>query len=153
MENSLIAKAETSISASTQDVWKALTAPEAIKEYWGGAIVKSDWKVGSAITWSGVYEGKAFEDKGEILAFDPDEQLAYSHFSPMSGKADSPENYHKVFVTLSEVGETETRVSLEQDNNANEKSRDESEKNWNGMLNGLKKYVEGSNSSTAGGAR
>lgn len=36
----------------------------------------------------------------------------------------------------------DTRVLLTQDNNADEKARAHSEKNWSTMLEGLKKYVE-----------
>jgi hypothetical protein len=35
-----------------------------------------------------------------------------------------------------------TLVSLSQDNNANEEARAHSEKNWNAMLDGLKKLLE-----------
>jgi hypothetical protein len=34
-------------------------------------------------------------------------------------------------------------LTLAQDNNATEDARRHSEKNWNGMLQGLKNYIEG----------
>jgi uncharacterized protein YndB with AHSA1/START domain len=141
MNHGLTATATTQIAASTSDVWSALTRPEAIKQYMFGTEVRSDWKVGSAITWSGEYNGKKYKDKGEILAIDPERKLSYSHFSPLSGKADEPENYHTVTIRLRD-GEDGTQITLTQDNNADAKSKAESEKNWNAMLAGLKRYVE-----------
>ena len=155
MDDKLIATAETSIEASKEAVWKALTSPESIREYMFGANVKTDWKVGSPITWSGEFKGKPYEDKGEILVFDPTHELSYSHFSPLSGNKDTPDNYHKVTITLSAGDHEETRVRLVQDNNESEESRVESEKNWAAMLEGLKKHLEnGAASSKAhGGGR
>jgi hypothetical protein len=59
----------------------------------------------------------------------------------MSGKPDRPENYHTVTVELAGRGD-ETEVTISQDNNADDKARRESEKNWEAMLQGLKKYAE-----------
>ena len=148
MEKNLVASATTTIDADKRRVWDALITPEAIKEYMFGTDVQSDWKVGNKITWSGEFKGKKYEDKGEILEFEPGEVLSYSHFSPLAGKPDEPENYHTVTIKLSEDGGA-TKVVLDQDNNADENAQAESEKNWNVMLAGLKKYVEGSASSSA----
>lgn len=115
--------------------------PDAIKQWMFGVDVESDWEVGSRITWSGEFKGTTFEDKGEIIQFDPSNTLSYSHFSPMSGNPDKPENYHTVTIRLSE-GAGATMVTLSQDNNPNEKTRAESVKNWNAMLRALKEYVE-----------
>ena len=106
-----------------------------------GADVDSDWREGSAITWKGEMKGKKYEDKGVILKVDPEKTLQYSHFSSLSGKPDKPENYHTVTIKLSGTG-NKTELTLLQDNNADEAARKESEKNWGGMLEGLKKYVE-----------
>jgi uncharacterized protein YndB with AHSA1/START domain len=62
-----VAKASTTIRASSAAVWKALTDPKAIKRYMFGADVTSEWREGSAIAWRGEFEGKAYEDKGTIL--------------------------------------------------------------------------------------
>ena len=137
----LIATTETTIDAPLAKVWNALVDPAIIKHYMFGADVVSDWGKGSPITWKGEYQGKRYEDKGKILEMQRGRRLRYSHFSPMAGLPDSPENYHTVTIDLDGSGE-ETRVSLTQDNNADEKAREHSEKNWATMLEGLKKYVE-----------
>jgi uncharacterized protein YndB with AHSA1/START domain len=106
-----------------------------------GSNVTSDWKEGSSIVWKGQWNGKAYEDKGLILKFKPEQTLQYSHFSPLSGQPDRPENYHTVTIELRGDG-AQTVVSLSQDKNATEEERKHSEKNWSMMLAGLKKLVE-----------
>jgi len=139
-----IAKAETAIDASRDKVWNALTDPDMIKKYMFGTTVKSEWKEGSKITWEGEWEGKHYEDKGKILNLEPGIQLQYSHFSPLPGLADVPENYHIVTIDLNEE-ENKTLVTLTQDNNADEKTKQYSEKNWKMMLASLKKLLEENN--------
>lgn len=138
---SFIAKAETTISAPAGKVWRALTDPEMIRQYMFGTTVISDFKEGSKITWKGEWQGRSYEDKGVILRVRPQRKLQYTHFSPASGLADAPENYHLVTIELKEEDDR-TTVILSQDNNANERAKDHSEKNWTSMLNALKKLLE-----------
>jgi uncharacterized protein YndB with AHSA1/START domain len=141
MANDHLAKASTTIEAGAAEVWDALVDPAKIKEYMFGTNVSSDWKVGSPISWKGEWEGKAYEDKGVILQLNPPRVLQYTHFSPLAGLPDEPENYHTVTIELAENGSA-TNVTLSQDNNPTEKAREHSEKNWGMMLEGLKKFVE-----------
>ena len=141
MTQDLIAKADITVAAPLDAVWKALVTPAAIKQYMFGTDVASDWNVGGPITWSGEWEGKQYKDKGVIRRLEPGRAIAYTHFSPMSGQPDIPENYHLVTIELSNGG-GKTHVELTQDNNANEEERRHSEKNWKGMLDGLKHYLE-----------
>jgi uncharacterized protein YndB with AHSA1/START domain len=136
-----IAKASTSIDAPAAKVWDALVNPASIKEYMFGTNVTSDFQEGSAITWKGEWEGKAYEDKGTIRRAVPERVLEYTHFSPLAGLPDVPENYHTVTVELSGDG-SRTDVALSQDNNPTDEEREHSEKNWRMMLDGLKKFVE-----------
>jgi uncharacterized protein YndB with AHSA1/START domain len=138
----LIARSSITIEAPPAKVWQALVTPAAIKQYMFGTNVTSDWKEGSPITWKGEWQGKAYEDKGVIRQFKPNQALQYTHFSPLAGLPDKPENYHTVSIQLSPDGNG-TRVSLTQDNNPTEEARSHSEKNWKMMLDGLKKFVEG----------
>ena len=141
MNRKYTAKATTTIHAPVSKVWQALVNPEIIKQYLFNTDVISDWKVGSPITYRGEWEGKPFEDKGEILAIDPEKTLKSTHWSPLSGVPDSPENYHTVTYTLSDQGE-DTEVTITQDNNASEEEKAHSEKNWGTVLNGMKKLLE-----------
>lgn len=54
------------IDAPASEVWSALITPETIKQYFFGSEVETDWEEGSPITFRGEYEGKHYEDKGEI---------------------------------------------------------------------------------------
>jgi uncharacterized protein YndB with AHSA1/START domain len=76
-----------------------------------------------------------------IKRLEPNRLLQYTHFSPLSGLPDKPENYHTVTITLTPAGNG-TRVSLSQDNNANEQEREHSQTNWEMMLGSLKKFLE-----------
>ena len=141
MNDSFNARASTTIHAPAARVWEALTRPELIKEFMFGTQVVSEWKVGSAILYRGEWQGKAFEDKGKILEFQPEKKLVTTHWSPLSGVPDSPENYHTVSYELSGQGDS-TQVTITQDNNASKEEQSDSEKNWKMMLDGLKKMLE-----------
>jgi len=136
-----IAKASTTIDAPATKVWDALVNPASIKQYMFGTDMQSDWKQGSAITWKGEWQGRAYEDKGEVLRIDPPRALQYTHFSPLAGLPDVPENYHTVTIELADRG-AQTEVTLSQDNNPTDEAREHSENNWRMMLDGLKKFVE-----------
>jgi uncharacterized protein YndB with AHSA1/START domain len=136
-----IAKAAVTIDAPAAKVWEALVDPEAITQYMFGTNVTTDWREGSPVVWKGEWKGKSYEDKGVLLEVKPERRLKYSHFSPLSGLPDKPENYHTVTIELSGKGD-QTEVSLSQDNNPTEEAREHSEKNWEMMLAGLKKYLE-----------
>jgi uncharacterized protein YndB with AHSA1/START domain len=142
MAKGLIANAAATIEAAKSRVWEALVSPAAIKQYMFGADVVSDWREGSSIVWKGEWKGKPYEDNGVVLRVRPGEVLEYSHYSPLTGKPDVPDSYHTVTVTLTGDGK-QTRVSIAQDNNADDDTRKNSEQNWNTMLGGLKKLVEG----------
>jgi uncharacterized protein YndB with AHSA1/START domain len=138
-----IAKASTTINAPITKVWDALTNPEIIRQFMFGTEVVSEWEKGNSIVWKGTWEGKPYEDKGVILAIEPPHMLQYSHFSPLSGAPDVPENYHTLTYELSET-EGKTFVMLSQDNNSNKEEAAHSKKMWESMLLSLKKVVEGS---------
>jgi uncharacterized protein YndB with AHSA1/START domain len=142
------ARATIDIRASRDAVWRALTEPDRIKQYFmGNAEVQTAWQVGSPIVFRGEWNGQTFEDKGEIVTFEPEHELAYSHFSPMTGKPDAPENYHLVDITL-DGGSDTTSVTLEQSNltggvsDEDRASREQFEQNWQQMLEELRDTVE-----------
>ncbi len=141
MNKNIVAQASIVVNATSDQVWKALVDPDAIRQYMFGTQVVSEWRVGEPIVWKGVWQGKPYADKGTILQFRPGRTLQYSHFSPLSGLADEPENYHTVTIELSPEG-NQTKVVLTQDHNASEEERAHSEQNWAMMLAGLKKFVE-----------
>ena len=141
------AEVSVAIRAPEKKVWAALTDPDLIRQYFMGSNVSTDWKVGSPITFRGEYNGKTYEDKGKILAFKPNKELKFSHWSPTSGTEDARKNYNVVDITLGKAnGSTEvtlTQSKLEGDITDDDRAhRDDYTKNWTSVLNGLKKVVE-----------
>ena len=136
-----VATAETDIHASPQRVWTALTEPEQIAAYMGGSRVETTWQAGSPITWSGEYDGHAYQDKGEVLIYEEPHLLSVTHYSPLMGQDDRPENYHTLVYQLTAVGDI-TRLSLTQDGCADEAQAEQFSRNWQQMLEGLKTHVE-----------
>ena len=137
-----VATAEIDLEAPPERVWQALTDPVLLKQYAFGADVASEWQPGATITWSGEYEGRPYEDHGEIIASDPPRRLEMTHFSPLTGQDDVPENYHRLVYVLEPRG-TGTRLRLDQDNNPDEKAAEHSAANWQQVFEGLKKVVDG----------
>lgn len=136
-----IAKTSTTINAPASKVWEALTKPELVKQYFFGTNLKTDWVVGSPITYTGEWEGKTYEDKGTVLEFIPEKKMVSTYWSSMGGLPDVPENYKKVATELSEENGV-TTVTITQDNNETEEKAKHSEGNWGMVLDGLKKLVE-----------
>lgn len=142
MKGPFVAERSITINASVDAVWGALTDPEKVKVYMHGTQLETDWKVGSTITWSGEWKGERYQDKGEVLAVDPRRLLRITHWSPMGGTADEPENYHTVTYELDAQDGT-TILTLKQDNNASQAEADAmAENNWRPVLEGLKKVAE-----------
>jgi uncharacterized protein YndB with AHSA1/START domain len=137
----LTAEASVTIIASPAAVWKALTDPAMIKQYMFGTETISDWKVGSRITYKGVWDGKEYEDGGTILEIEPEKILKATYWSSMSGTEDKPENYSTITYLLEKTnGGTLLRIT--QDNCKTEESKKHSEDNWNMVLGVLKKMLE-----------
>lgn len=142
MKDKFIAKATATIHTPVSKVWQALVNPDIIKQYLFDTDVISDWKVGSPITYRREWQGKPFEDKGKILKVEPEKLLMSTHWSPLSGVPDIPENYHTVTYNLLDKGDS-TEVTITQDNNASEEEKEHSEQNWKAVLEGMKKLLEG----------
>ena len=140
----LVSVSET-ISASPSEVWD--TAVHNTGVMFMGADVKTDWLEGHPITFRGEWKGKTFEDKGRVEVVDDETRLAFTHFSPTSGKPDSPVNYNLVSIDLHPKG-AGTDVTLTQSihceaQEPNAETVAEFEKNWQMMLGKLKDATEG----------
>ena len=142
----LVAKTSTTIHAPIHNIWQALTDPKLIKQYLFGTNTVSDWKEGSTITYSGEWEGKAYQDKGEIIKIIPDKLLHTTYLSSMSNKEDKPENYANVIYEI-EPQNNGSLVTITQDNIENEEQVDHMRQNWNMVLSGMKKLLENGSAS------
>ncbi|RYU91552.1 SRPBCC domain-containing protein [Mucilaginibacter terrigena] len=134
-------KTTIDMKAPAAEVWKGLTDPEIVKQYFFGTNVQSDWKTGSPITFDGEWEGKSYQDKGTILEITPGEYVKYSYWSSMSGTEDKPENYNNVSYRVTEKDGGST-LEVTQDGIKDEASKEHSEKNWQTVFGGLKKILE-----------
>jgi len=141
MANTLTLNTSISINAPKSKVWMALIDPEQVEKYFFGTVLKSDWKVGSAITFSGEWEGKPYMDKGTILQIETEKILKYNYWSTFSGTEDKPENYANIGYSLEEKN-GETVFSISQDGIKTKEARDHSEQNWKMVLNNLKELLE-----------
>ncbi|MBV8193934.1 MAG: SRPBCC domain-containing protein [Candidatus Dormibacteraeota bacterium] len=137
----VVATAGIDIAAPAARVWRALTEPDIIKRYFFGTTVETNWQPGSSIVWRGEYSGTKYEDKGKVLEVTPERLLKVTHFSPLTGQPDIPENYHTVAFELEER-EGGTHVSLSQDNNHDDAEAEHASQNWRMVLDGLKQTVE-----------
>ena len=136
----LTATASTMVDADKQRVWTALTDPTEVKQWFFGTDLETDWTPGSSITWSGEWEGKPYQDKGEVVAVDEPNRLEVTHFSPLTGQDDVPENYHTLVDAL-DGDEDGTKVTITQDNNGDQAEADRNAETWGQMLEALKKHL------------
>jgi uncharacterized protein YndB with AHSA1/START domain len=136
-----VVKFSVEIKAPVKKVWDALTKPDLVRQYFFGTNINTDWKAGSPIFFRGEWEGKSYEDKGKVLEVTPEKHVAYTYWSSLAGIPDIPENYKTVIYDLEKRG-GHTILTLTQDNNADEKAKEHSEKNWRMVFEGLKKLVE-----------
>jgi uncharacterized protein YndB with AHSA1/START domain len=122
-------------------VWQGITDPALVKKYFFGTDLKSDFKKGSRITFSGEWEGKTYVDGGTILDIDAPRLLKYNYWSSMAGTEDKPENYADVTYQLAEANGV-TTLTITQDNVKSQQALEHSEQNWQMIFDGLKELLK-----------
>jgi len=135
------ASSSITIDAPVDKVWRALTTPELIKQWFFGVDTESDWEAGSPLVHRGEWQGKPYEDRGEILKIDPPRLLVHTHWSDTSGLPDRPENYQEVTWALEELGAM-TKLTVTERNLPSEEAKEVSENAWKTALTGLKGVLE-----------
>ena len=141
MPGMYVATSTITIGAPASRVWSVITDPDAAKEFMFGTELVTDWTVGGPILWRGTWDGKEYEDRGSILEFEPGRRLVVTHFSPLSGQADAPENYHTLTWTLEDQAGA-TQLTLAQDNNASAEDADHSKGMWDSLVKSVKGIAE-----------
>ena len=109
----------TYIAATPEKIFEALTHGAITSQYWFGATIKCDWKVGSLMEMHGA-SGK-LDFSGKVLAYDPPTYLSY-HF-------DQDGESTRVVFTLEEKN-NQTKLTVEHDD------FDEDSKMLQGITNG-----------------
>jgi uncharacterized protein YndB with AHSA1/START domain len=142
----IAAESSTTIDAPIEEVWRALTTPDVIKEWFFGVDTETDWRVGSPLIHRGEYQGKPYEDKGEIVRFDPPKRLVHTHWSDISGTPDEPENYQEVTWALADH-DGSTELTVTERNIPSEQAKAVSDESWTMVLENLKKLLESSDPS------
>lgn len=141
MNKGFTAKKTMTIHASMASVWKGLTDPADIKKYFFGTDLHTSWVPGTPIRFTGEWDGKAYEDKGTVLKFEPEQVLQYDYWSSWSGKADIPENYQIVTYRTKQKGNS-TQVIVTQSGIDTLENKIHSTQNWGMLLKNLKDLLE-----------
>jgi uncharacterized protein YndB with AHSA1/START domain len=136
-----VTESAVTIEAPPGRVWDVITDPVATREFMFGARLATDWSVGGPITWRGTWEGKEYEDKGVVHEVEPGQRLVYTHFSPLGGQEDKPENYHTLTWTLQDQG-GRTLLTLAQDNNPTAEAAEHSQGMWDRLVADVKRLSE-----------
>lgn len=141
MPGDFTATSSAAIDAPPARVWDVITDPAATKEFMFGAELTTDWMVGGPVTWNGTWDGKDYQDKGVVLEVEPGRRLVYTHFSPLTGQEDKPENYHTLTWTLTDQ-DGRTQLVLSQDNNPSAEAAEHSKGMWDQLVADVKKIAE-----------
>ena len=131
-----IATARVVAFADPEQCWRALTTPSLVAKYMFGTQLTCDWKVGSPISYRGVWDNEPYEDKGSVVEVDEPRLLVTTFFSPASGKKDAPENYQTVRYEIRPI-DGGCRIQVFQDNNESKESAEHSSDNWLTILKGM----------------
>lgn len=141
MAQSFSNKKSVVIQAPVSDVWKALTDPTLIKQYYLGVDAIGEWKEGNTIIFKGEWQGKKIEGKGKVLQLEDERLLKHSFLSNISGLEDKPENYHIVTYQLVRRNDS-TELILTEENLQTKEMQEQSMKLWDMIFSNLKKLLE-----------
>lgn len=133
---------EIFINAPVSKVWEAFISPNEFFMKFYSADIKSTFKIGDRIEYSGIYEGQeTVHIYGEILEFDKGKLLAYTdHPGPMF-HTDHAKFKARVKVTFDAIGQS-TQLTLTNDQFSENNPMQEKASQWYLILSNLKSYVE-----------
>ncbi len=135
-----VVEVQRTVDAPRSAVWTAMLAPRSA--LFPDAEVRTDWQVGHPIRISGQWDGKAYQDSGEVVAVVPQEKLEFTHWT---GTDKRPDDYHTVSYVLAGEGDA-TTVTLTQyghgDEEVSETVREKFRATWTALLEHLKQIVE-----------
>lgn len=125
MVNDLIVTRSVVLNATPERVWEALTHPGMTKQYLYNCEVRSDWKSGGKLSWSGTYQGRPLQAEGRIMEIIPGRMIKYSGFDRLTEGDNARQgdvyitheiiprgNQTKLLTTLEHFEGDETRAEL-----------------------------------------
>lgn len=142
MNKKLQSRQSIDIKASPATVWDVLTNPDKIAIYLYGTKTKTDWKIGSPISFSGVYEDMTYSDKGIVMANVQHKLIAYDYWTQFSGLEDIPENYCEVSYHIQENQDGSVKFTWQQIGFKDEESLKHSISGLPTILEQIKKIAE-----------
>jgi len=130
----------TYIETTPTRLWEALTSSEFTKQYWFGAEVRSDWKIGSPFAL--LLDGET-TDSGEILEADPPRRLSYT-FDHVLFDDMRQQKASKVIFVLEPHGDL-VKLTLTHEGFTNNKLLAGISTGWPAILSNLKSLLETGN--------
>jgi uncharacterized protein YndB with AHSA1/START domain len=134
-------RTSTTIQAPIERVWRAITTPSEMQQWFFGVETDADWRPGGTLVHRGEYQGKPYIDKGEILEIEPPRRLVHTHWSDVSGLPDSPEHYQEVAWDLADRGGS-TQLTITERNLPSAEAAKTSERAWKAALQSLREMLE-----------
>lgn len=133
---------EIYINAPTEKVWDSFVKPNQFFMVFTKANIKSTFKVGERIEYSGLYEGKeTVHIYGEILEYEEGKILAYTdHPGPMYNEKHA-QLVSRVKVTFNQIGQS-TKLTLTNDQFSENNPMIEKTDMWYMILSNFKTFVE-----------
>ncbi|MEZ5498835.1 MAG: SRPBCC domain-containing protein [Steroidobacteraceae bacterium] len=125
------------ISASLEQVWKALTDPEVTVKYWGGTRIESAWKKGAAVLYR--RDGEVV-DEHELREVIPNRLIEHT-FRPMFGEFKTEPSSLLTILLSSEANGTRVQV-LHRDFPPSSKVFAACSEGWPAILGALKSLLE-----------
>lgn len=129
------------IRAKPRAVWATLIDPVKTARWMGGAGVESTWQPGSAISFTGTLHGRPYQDRGIVLACEPERLLRYNHWSALSRLPDSEDTRTVITITLQPNGD-DTDLEVCHDNLASDAAFGHARFFWRNALQDVKGIAE-----------
>ena len=127
------------IKAEPARIWEALTAPEFTRRYFHATDIRSDWKVGSDVTYFNQDGSTAVS--GEVLVVDPFKELSFTwqvHYNKLA-KQERPS---KVRFLLEPVEDATKLTPIHEDFSQNSVVFPQISEGWIAILSNLKTLLE-----------
>lgn len=141
MSKKFKATKQLTIHAPLAVVWKALTDPAMLKQYFFGTDLHTSWQPGTPIRFTGEWEGTPYEDKGTVLLYEAEKRLQYDYLSSWSGEADVPENYQLITYRV-QPKDKGTLLTITQSRIDTLEKKIHSMQSWGMLMQNLKALVE-----------